>query len=162
MALCRSRSPQGRRGDPVAVSMGETVAVTVRAAADGDVLLPECEVSRANMIEEIHRRLLHDKWEDFLVVIIHKNNVLSVGDVLQEERVELSAMFRTQYQIDDYFPGFECEVPVGPGWIPDGSHWVPGRAQGEYQLKWNDAGRPDLVRHTQRNGRRLKSRLMPD
>ena len=83
---------------------------------------------------------------------------MNIGDVLHGEHVELSVVFKTQFQIDDYFQGFECEVPVGPGLIPDGSHWVPGRVQGEYQLQWNDAELPDLVRYGQKNGRLFKLR----
>ena len=56
--------------------------MSARPAANGDVLLSECEVSRANMVKEIQHRLLHAKEKGCLVVIIHKDNVMSVGDVL--------------------------------------------------------------------------------
>ena len=135
----RSRSLPSLRADPVAAPAESTVAVTVRGAADGEILISECVVSRENCIEEIQLRLLQAKGEDFLCILIHKDTQMNIGDVLHGEHVELSVVFKTQFQINDYFQGFECEVPVGPGFIPDGSRWVPGRVQGQYQLQWNDA-----------------------
>ena len=38
-----------------------------------------------------------------------------------------------QYQIGDYFEGRECERP-GHAFIPESSHWVPGRQQGACRL----------------------------
>ena len=60
--------------------------------------------------------------------------VMKEGDCLQEEQVELSAIFQTQYQIGDFFTGFECECPGGNAELPKGTYWIPGCHQGEYRL----------------------------
>jgi len=91
------------------------------------------------MIKELQRLLVQIKWGEFLVTIIHKDKQMTDGEVLQEEHAELSAIFPTQYQIGDYFTGFECERPEGFAFIPAGSHWVPARQQGEYRLDWEAA-----------------------
>ena len=48
--------------------------------------------------------------------------------------MELAAIFRTEFQVDDYFTGFEFECPRADDEIPEGTYWAPGRQQGEYRL----------------------------
>ena len=139
MAQSRSQSPACVRADPVSAPEESTVAVTVRSAADGGILLSECVVSRKNCIQQIELRLLQAKGKGFSCILFDKHTRMNIGDVLHGERVELSVVFQTKYQINEYFQGLECERPVGPGFIPDGSRWMPGRFQGEYKLEWSDA-----------------------
>ena len=70
-----------------------TVVVTVRSALDGKVLLQECEVRRDNLLAEVSHRLLQEQGQDVVVSILYKNKKINVQDIINDNQVELSAVF---------------------------------------------------------------------
>ena len=135
----------------------ETITVNVKGAASGETILESQDISRVDMLKEVKRILAiikgggqNDQGRNgteggYQITILHKGQEVKGSSCVQEDEVDLAAIFQTKFQIGDYFSGFESERPVGDDEIPEGTYWALGRQQGEYQLKEWDPRRGTVL-----------------
>ena len=100
------------------------VHVVVRAAAEGTVLL-KANLPRAGVVPKVRQDLRDARPGGYAVDLILDDMLLEDTYEVQDERLELSATYRTVFALGDLFTGFECEIPWDEGDIPPGTTWVP-------------------------------------
>ena len=160
----RRKLGQRDDGDYERQSQIATITVTVKGAASGETILEPHEFFRINLPLELKRVLAIVKSAEpdeegrkptilaacrqqhaeqgrngrgggYQITILHKGHEVKDHAYFHENQVELTAIVQTEYQVGDYFQGFEFELPMADDEIPEGSYWAPGRQQGEYCLE---------------------------
>ena len=132
-----------------------TITVAVKGAASGETILEPHEFFRTNVVKELKKVLAIVKSNGpdeqggkpralaecrqrytskgrngrdggYQITMLYKGQEVQDKDSFQENQVELAAIFRTEYQVDDYFTGREFECPKADDEIPEGTYWAPG------------------------------------
>ena len=119
------------------------LTVTVRGAVDGEIIFQTYRIAREQMLPQLKRALALAKGakegeacdgEGLQITILHQDKVIEKEDDFRDPEIELTALFRTQYQVGDTFLGFKHELPEGDTFIPKNSQWVIQPDMGDYML----------------------------